>query len=292
MFDADEVVLSVVGRIWPPVDVSPDQDWVDLLATYHGVDVQPLDFAGDPDGSRQSMNDWVADNTQGLIPELLPPGFVRPKTVLVLSDAWYLKARWQSPFVKYGPEQGSFTRPDGSTVPVEFLRHLELADRRGTGDRFAGAEIPYDGGEFSMLVLVPDAGRFDEVRDRLNQAFLDEVDARFTTGPYELLLPPWEDTAQIDLLPWLSQLPAAPGSYPVIAPDAFLDAVHGADITVDDWGTVAAAATALGFGESAAPEPELTVGADRPFLYLIRHRPTGLVLFAGQVGRQSGSGQA
>jgi serpin B len=74
------------------------------------------------------------------------------------------------------------------------------------------------------------------------------------------------------------------GNYPSITPDAFIDgALHGADITVDEWGTVAAAATALGFAESGPPEPELSVKADRPFLYLIRHRPTGLVLFAGQV---------
>jgi serine protease inhibitor len=75
-----------------------------------------------------------------------------------------------------------------------------------------------------------------------------------------------------------------PGSYPGISPDAFLgEAVRGADIAVDEWGTVAASATALGFEESGQSEPELTVGADGPFYYLIRHRPAGFVLFAGRV---------
>jgi serpin B len=159
-----------------------------------------------------------------------------------------------------------------------------LGDFRGEGDGFVGAEIPYVANEFSMLVLVPDEGRFAEVRDRLDQDLLDEVDATFTTGPFELWLPKWADDTQIDLLAWLSEIGAAPGSYPAISPDAFLDgAVHAADITVDEWGTVAAAATGLGFLTSGPPEPELTVKADRPFLYLIRHRPTGMVLFAGQV---------
>lgn len=86
------------------------------------------------------------------------------------------------------------------------------------------------------------------------------------------------------MLPWLTEMSAAPGRYPAITPDALLDtAVHGADITVDEWGTVAAATTALGFPDSGPPEPELTARADLPYLYLIRHRPTGLVLFAGQV---------
>ena len=135
-----------------------------------------------------------------------------------------------------------------------------------------------------MLVVVPDEGRFAEVRDRLDQDLLAEIDATFTTGPYELRLPKWEDTAQLDLVPWLTDLGAAPGAYPAISPDAFLDgAVHGADIAVDEQGTVAAAATALAFDESGPPEPELVVAAERPFLYVIRHRPSGLVLFTGQV---------
>jgi serpin B len=135
-----------------------------------------------------------------------------------------------------------------------------------------------------MLVIVPEEGRFAELRDALDQAFLAEIDATFTTGPYELLIPAWETTTQIDLLDWLKRTGVAPGHYPAISPDAFLDAaVHGADIAVDEWGTVAAAATGLGFNESGPPEPELVVAADKPFLYLIRHRDSGLVLFVGQV---------
>jgi serpin B len=280
----ENVTITVADRIWPRTGLQPDQDWVDLLAAEHGVDVQPLDFAGDVDGSRDVINGWVADKTQDLIPELLPDGFIVPETVLVLTDALYFKAQWQTVFGKYGTEEADFTRLDGTTVPIELMRELEIADRRGGGDGFVGAEIPYVGDAYSMLVLVPDEGRFAEVRDRLDQSLLDEIDTTFTTGPFELLLPPWEDDEQIDLLPWLTELGVAPGSYPAISPDAVLAAgVHGADIAVDEWGTVAAAATGLGFEESGPPQPELTVRADRPFLYLIRHRATGMVLFAGQV---------
>ena len=99
-----------------------------------------------------------------------------------------------------------------------------------------------------MLVIVPDQRRFEEIRDRLDQRLLEEIDATFTTGPYELVIPKWKSTTQLDLLAWLTTIGAAPGAYPQITPDAFLDgAVHGADITVDEWGTVATAATALGF---------------------------------------------
>lgn len=281
---SDDVTVTIADRIWPTIGLEPDQRWIDLLAAEHGADVQTLDLGGDPDGSRNVINQWVSDQTEALIPELLPQGFIDPNTVLVLTDAVYFEARWQTPFGKYEAIDGTFTTLDGSKQPVELMRELELGDRRGTGDGFVGAEIPYIGDEYSMLVIVPDDGRFVDVRDRLDQRLLDEIDATFTTGPYELLLPKWEDDYQIDLLGWLADLGAAPGSFPAISPDAVLGgAVHAADIAVDEQGTVAAASTTLGFASSGPPEPELTVAADKPFLYLIRHRDSGLVLFAGQV---------
>lgn len=280
-----ELTLAFADRMWPRLDIDPDQEWIDLLASEHGVTNEALDFNGDPEGSRQRINSWVSEQTEGLIPDLLPDDFITPdRTVLVLTDAVYFKAQWATIFGKYESVEDWFTRPDGTQVNTEFMRELELSDRRGVGDGYVGAEIPYVGGDFSMLVIVPDQGRFEELRQRLGQDLLDTIDASFTTGPYELLLPKWETTTDFDLIDWLTDIGAAPGRYPAIGPQVFLDAaVHGADIAVDEWGTVAAAATAFGFAESGPPEPELTVKADRPFLYVIRHRPTGLVLFAGQV---------
>lgn len=283
--EQEELTVTMADRIWPRVGVEPSQDWIDLLAAYHGTTVQSLDFVQDETGSRDTINQWVSDQTEELIPELLPAGFFTPQTVLVLTDAVYFKARWERVFGKYGPVQGEFTLLDGSVLDIELLHELELSSRRGTGDGYVGAEIPYTGGEFSMLVIVPDQGRFTDVRDRLGPDLLEEIDASFITGPFELLLPRWKDkTEQLDFMPWLNDIGAAPGHYPQITPNAFLDAaVHGADITVDEWGTVAAAATGLGFRLSGPPQPELTVAADKPFLYLIRHQDTGLVLFLGQV---------
>lgn len=135
-----------------------------------------------------------------------------------------------------------------------------------------------------MLLIVPDDGRFDDVRRRLSTDLLAEIDATFTPGPYELRMPEWQTTTAIDFLGWLTDRDIAPGAYPGIGPGVFLDgAVHGADITVDEVGTEAAAATALGFEESGPPEPELVVAAERPFLYVVRHVDSGAVLFAGQV---------
>ena len=280
----DELTVTLADRIWPRLDVSPDQAWVDLLAAQHGASVQPLDFAGDASGSREIINEWVSEQTQELIPDLLPEDFLSDRTLLVLTDAVYFEARWLRMFGKYGPVDGEFTRLDGTTVTVEFMAELELSSARGAGDGFVFAEIPYVGEEFSMLVVVPDEGRFQDVRSRLGEDLLIDIDRAGTTGPFELQIPKWADDTSIDLMTWLSDIGVAPGSYPGINPGAFIGAaVHGADIAVNERGTVAAAATAIGFDVSGPPEPELVVKADKPFLYVIRHVPTGLVLFAGQV---------
>jgi serpin B len=276
-------IVELADRIWPATTAEPDQEWIDLLARYHGADVRTIDVT-EPEAGREEINAWVADRTNQLIPELLPRGFIEPDTVLVLTDAVYFKAQWRQVFGKYGPEDGPFTLLDGSTVDVSYLVERELPGPRGRGDAYVGAEVPYLGDGYSMLLIVPDEGRFAEVRDRLATGLLDEIDATFTPGPFELRMPEWETTTAIDLLAWLTDIGAAPGRYPGIGPEAFLDAaVHGADISVDELGTEAAAATGLGFAESGPPEPELVVAAERPFLYLVRHVDTGAVLFAGQV---------
>jgi len=279
-----ELDLSIADAIFVRLDVEPDQEWIDLLVAQHGVFTEGLDFTSDPDSSKDHINSWVEQQTQGLIPELLPEGFIDGETLLVLADAVYFKGQWQQIFGKYGPVADQFMLLDGSTIEVEFMQELELQTDRGVGDGFAAVELPYIGGDFSMLVVVPDEGRFEEFRGRLDNELVAEFDAALTTGPFELWLPQWKTTSKLDLLPWLTAIGAAPGSYPGIAPPAeLLDAVHAADISVDEWGTVAAAATAFGFSESASAPPELAIKADRPFLYLIRHRQSGLVLFAGQV---------
>ena len=281
----EELTLKIADRIWPRSGLTPDQEWVDLLTAEHGVTVQPLDFAGDSSGSRDTINDWVSEQTNELIPELLPEGFIKANTALVLTDSVYFEARWERVFGKYGTESGDFARLDGSKVTVDYMVDLEMGQfPHGRGDGFDFIQLPYQGERFSMLLIVPDEGQFADVRSQLDQYILDFVDENGQTGALELLVPTWTTTTSLDLMSWLQDVGAAPGSYPGISPDAFLDAaVHGANIAVDEQGTVAAAATAFDFPASGPPEPEMTIRADRPFLYVIRDHVSGIILFAGQV---------
>jgi serpin B len=139
-----------------------------------------------------------------------------------------------------------------------------------------------------MLIIVPETGRYEEVQSRLTSGLIDEIDAAASSGAVELYLPRFESTSDIDLRTVIegglgvTDLFGVPGFDGIAEGITLEDAVHAADIAVDEFGTVAAAATALGFDESGPGEPDVTVRADKPFLYLIRHQPTGAVLFVGR----------
>jgi serpin B len=280
----EEITLTIADRTWPDVDLEPAQQWIDLLASHHGATVQPMDFSSDPASSRDVINSWVSDQTKGLIPELLPEGMIDQETLLMLTDAIYFEASWAVPFYEPFGVVNDFTLLDGSTIQTDFLHKIDNSDRTALGDGYAAAEIPYTGGAFVMVLIVPDEGEFEGLRDRLDQNLINEIDTNLTVRPYELLLPKWKTTTNLNLGGWMRQVNISPGSYPDIDPEAFIGgAVHAADITVDEKGTVAAAATAIDIEGAGPPEPEITIRADRAFYYLIRHQPTGMILFAGQV---------
>lgn len=276
-------LVTVAARVWPRTGFAPSPGWTDLMASNHGAGTESIDVS-DAEGSADRINAWISDETNGLIDDLVKPSFVTPSTVLILTDAVYFEAEWAQIFGKYGTTTHDFKNLDGTTTSVEFNRDLEQPGPRGAGDGFTAAEMPYRGGDYSMLLIVPDEGQFEAVHSRLSGEFIAEVDTVLTNGPWELELPEWETETSIDFFGWLTQRQIAPGNFPAFGEGVFLGgAVHGANIAVDDMGTVAAAATALGFEESGPPEPELTLRVDRPFLYMIRHVESGAVMFLGQV---------
>lgn len=287
--DVGEPVVRLANREFPDLGFAAVDGYDETLARLFGAAIEPLPLQADPDGSTARINDWVSEQTEGLIPELLPPGFVNPASVMVLVNALYLEADWARPFGKYPTEDQPFTRLDGSTVTVPLMHELELDGPSAEGDGYAATEVPYEGSELSMLVIVPDEGRYADVEGQLAGGLVDEIDERAESGPVELWLPRFESDTNFDLRDAIESGLGVDDVFGVagfegIAPGITLEsAVHAADIAVDEIGTVAAAATALGFEVSGPPAPDVVVRADKPFVYVIRHIPTGTVLFVGRV---------
>ena len=158
------------------------------------------------------------------------------------------------------------------------------------GDGWQAVELPYVGGA-SMLVVVPDEGCFAEIEAALGREMLDTVSAHLADHVVELRLPRWESGSSLELIPPLQSL----GIEDVFIPgqadltgiadvrELYVTGVfHDANITVDEIGTEAAAATAVAAGIVSAPPPA-TLTVDRPFIYLIRDDDNGEILFLGRL---------
>ncbi len=287
--DVGEPVARLANRLFPDRGFALADGYDERLARWFGASLEPLPLQEQPEPSRKRINDWVAEQTEDLIPELLPAEFVNPDSVLVLVNALYLEADWARPFGKYPTSDEDFTRLDGSTVTVPLMHEQELTGPALQADDYTATELPYEGNELSMLLIVPEEGSFAEVESRLGGELIEEIDAAATTGSVEVFLPRFDSDATLDLRAAMEGGLGVEGLFSVHGWDGIGEgitleqAVHAADVSVDEQGTVAAAATALEFEVSGPPEPDITVRADRPFLYLIRHVPTGAVLFIGRV---------
>ncbi|MGH4006966.1 MAG: serpin family protein [Pseudonocardiaceae bacterium] len=229
----------------------------------------------------EQINAWVRAQTADRIDRLFDQ--LDPATRLVLANAVYLKADWQTPFTKNPTMDATFTRADGATVAVPMMHQRESL-RYASSQAWQAVELPYAESELAMRVIVPQ-GELTPA-EVLSPETLTQVEARLQAGQVELFLPRWDFATDLDLLPALNTLGlTALDDFSAMSQErlALDQAVHRANITVDEWGTEAAAVTGLVFLVSAPPQPQFVVHADRPFAFVVVHQPTGAPLFIGHV---------
>lgn len=280
--------LTTANAIFGQQDKTFLSPFLDTLARNYGAGLRVLDFIADPEGARITINDWVEDKTNDRIQDLLPPGTITSMTRLVLANAIYFSAAWDQPFPPSETANRPFTLADGTTVSVPTLHHVH--DRGyGEGDGYRAAELPYDGGQLSMVVVVPDdLAAFEASLDaqRLGAIF-DSI----STHLLDLTLPKFRFEAPLGLREVLVELGMVDAFSPSAADfsgidgtrDLFItDVLHEGFVSVDEKGTEAAAATAVIIGTTGLPELA-TLVVDKPFLFFIRDRPTGAILFVGRV---------
>jgi len=285
--------LSIVNAMWAQVSYTFLDTFLDILAENYGAGLALLDFTAAPEPARLAINDWVASQTEDRIRDLIPPGAIDTLTRLVLTNAIYFKAQWQETFSEAHTRDEDFHLLSGATVSVSMM-HQTADFGHAPGEGFQAIELPYKGGAISMFVLLPDTGAFEDFEFSLDAALVDRIVTQVRTRELVLSMPKFEFAADFALSGTLADLgmPAAFGDdadFSAITGDRDLlisDVIHKAFVAVDEEGTEAAAATAVIFAERSLPmqmEEPLVVTIDRPFVFLIRDRQTGTVLFAGRV---------
>ena len=287
-----KVELSIVNALWGQSGFPFEQAFLDLLAANYGAGMRVVDFVAAAEQARQTINAWVAEQTNDRISDLIPEGGVNELTRLVITNAVYLDATWASPFSPDATSDEPFTLLDGTDVTVPTM-HDQLSTGYAAGDGWQAVELLYVGRELSMLVILPDEGRFEEIEARLGAGLLDEVRDALAETEIRLSLPKFEFRTQAELVSALGALGIRDAFDPGLAdftgistaePLYVSGVLHEAFITVDEAGTEAAAATAVVIGTTSAPITEIVdVDVDRPFLFGLQDRETGSVLFLGRV---------
>ena len=220
----------------------------------------------------------------------MPPGAINTLTRLVLTNAIYFNAAWQYPFQKEATSDRAFNLLNGNSVTVSMMKQTE-SFRYSEGVDYQAVELPYDGGELSMVILAPRTGQFDAFEKALNAGVLKGITGALATNRVALTIPKFEFESSFGLKKALTTM----GMGVAFTPDAdfsgidgkrdllIQDVLHKAFVSVDEAGTEAAAATAVIIGTTSMPPPPVELTIDRPFMFLIRDIPTGTTIFVGRV---------
>jgi serpin B len=291
--DADGgVTLSIANSLWGQQDLAFQPTFLDLLATQYGAGMELVDFRNSPEAARVAINDWVSDETEERIPELLGEGVISEATRLVLVNAIYLLAPWARTFSADNTVDAPFTTAAGEMVQVPSMQQSALFPY-AAGDGWQAVELPYENSSLAMLIFVPEPGNlglFEEI------FLVTDATQYLQSRQVQLQLPKFDIESKFSLADQLSALGM---------PTAFTDAadfsgittdekllisavVHQANITVTEEGTEAAAATAVVVDATSAPTDDpVELIVDRPFVFALRDTATGAVLFLGRVGNPS-----
>jgi serpin B len=279
------VTLEEANRIYSDPKFVVKAQFVEVLAQQFGAPMVNVNFEGDPEGARKAINAWVSDKTREKIPELFPEGSIDSSTVVTLVNAVYLKAKWKNAFAKERTHDAEFTTADGAKVQVPMMAGDDI--NAVFGDGFAAAELPYAGDELSMIVIVPDElAAFEKA---LDPARLDSIVKEAGRGrPSDFFMPRFEVKGGGEMTDFLKQLGIkgvfAKGGLANLSDDPRIEVStvqHQVYVRVDEEGTEAAAATGIGIrATSLGPPPFI---ANKPFLYAVRDKQTGALLFLGRI---------
>ncbi len=276
------IELSTANSLWPQVDYRILPDYLAMTQEFYGSTIESVDYKTDAEGARKKINGWVEDQTNDRIQDLVPEGMLSPLTRLVLANAIYFKGDWAIRFKAEHTRPTAFKRIDGTTVDVPMMSQTADFKLAHTPD-FQALELPYEGGDLSMLILLPSESDQLPLLDEKTLESLEfhEMEVRVQLPKFKL-----ESTFQLSTTLAALGMPLAFSQQANFSGmtgtrDLFIgEVIHKAFVEINEEGTEAAAATALGMRATSLPPG---FEANYPFIFLIRENHTGTILFIGRV---------
>ena len=295
--------VLMANSLWAELSEPLLPTFLDLISRQFSGGVNHVDFRHDSESARRTINQWVETQTKGKIRELVPPDGLSAETSLALVNAIFFKGLWAVPFEKAETEEDDFRLASGRRARVPFMRQEEDF-RYQDAEGFQAIDLAYEGDGLSMLVLLPKRKMgLKSLEKRLSARMLHACVARMRRQPVRLFLPRFRfgwGTADLRMPLTNLGMPLAfasreadfsgmNGKEPPSVESLFLSAVfHQAQLEVTERGTEAAAATAAVMFLGASLGPSLprripVFRADHPFLFAIRDRKSGSILFLGRL---------
>lgn len=290
-----EFQMRSANRVFVERQFRLQPSFVTALDSLYGAAAASVD-ARQPQAAADQVNQWVADETAGRITQLVDADQMAAADI-TLVNAVYFKGAWQHPFARMRTREQPFTSRSGEmrkAQMMQFGKPCEDLSVTLSGDGETMVLLPYADPDYAMAVRAPAPGLL-EVSAFDAESFAEDVQngqqlcvklemPKFEFGSTWNLESPLKSMGVIDaFVPGLADFSA-------MTPDpeglAITKVIQKANVTVDEWGTEAAAATAISVGRTSAPvdpEPDLTLVLDRPFDFVILHRPTLTPLFMGNV---------
>lgn len=286
--------LSVANALWGQEGYPFRSEFLALTDRYYQAGLQEVDYTSDRtrEEARRAINAWVEERTQGKIRNLIQPEDLSALTRLVLTNAIYFKGAWEVPFHPDATGPMPFDLEAGGTVDVPTM-YQSAGFLYAEDETVQLLEMPYAGGELSMVILLPKRGGLQALEDILDPHQVQSWLAQGSQREVEVYLPKFTLEQRVVLNAVLQGLGIVDAFHPARAdfaamaqdPDLHLSQViHQSFVEVNEEGTEAAAATGIGMRTTSLPvNPPPIFRADRPFLFLVRDVASGTILFMGRV---------
>ena len=289
--DKEPMQLNIANAVWAEKTFSFLPEFLDTIAINYGAGVNLADFKNEPNQERTTINNWVSDQTEDKINDLLPDGSITTDTRMVLVNAIYFKADWLDQFDANHTGDYPFNLLDGTQVNIPMMgQGMYIPYTQGEG--YTAVELPYAGDTAAMDIIVPDVGKFEDIESALTGDMFNTIIGNMSQTSLMLSLPKFKFESSFGLSNTLDQLGMVDAFNANTADfsgmtgnkDLFIgNVIHKAFVAVDEEGTEAAAATAVIMEAAGAPMWDVSLLVDRPFIFIIRDKVNGQILFIGRV---------
>ncbi len=288
-----EYELKTANALWAQEDYKFLDEYLNINKQYYLAEVRNMDFKTKTEESRKTINQWIEEQTNNKIKDLIPAENLNPLTRLVLTNAIYFKGKWLKQFDKAETKQADFKVSPEKTikVPMMYLKEDEDGFNYAETDELQMLEMPYKGENLSMLVLLP-KNSVEEIEGMLSAEKLKEWKSLMNDYDVEVYFPKFKFETKYFMKETFENM-GMPNAFSYDADFSGMtgtknlyvsNVIHQAFVEVNEEGTEAAAATAVVmYHRAMSIEPPKEFRADRPFIFLIQEKETGSILFMGKV---------